>query len=57
MPSTVRPAREEDAATMADLCNPLIAAGVRTVMDKPISVEEQVRLFRTFSRRAIFHVA
>lgn len=57
MDFTVRTAREDDAEGMLDVLNPIIGAGIYTIMDQPFSVEEQIAYIRTFPERGVFHVA
>lgn len=53
----VRAARLEDAAAMVALLNPIIAAGNYTILQGPLSVEDQVAFIRRFPERGVFHVA
>jgi L-amino acid N-acyltransferase YncA len=57
MPVIVRAAREDDAQAMVDLLNDLISPGRYTVMDQPLSLEEQIAFIRAFPERGVFHVA
>jgi len=57
MAVTVRAAREEDAAGIAAVLNPIIEAGVYTVMDAPITVEEQAAFIREFPAAGVYNVA
>lgn len=54
---SVRPVREDDAAQIVGLLNPLIQAGTYTVMDEPVSVDEQTDFIRKFPERGVFNVA
>ncbi len=54
---SVRAVREEDAASIVGLLNPLIQAGTYTVMDEPVSVDEQIDFIRGFPERGVFNVA
>mgnify|MGYP000864009893 CR=1 FL=1 len=54
---TVRGAREEDAADMIALLNPIIAAGAYTALDRPYSLDEQRAFVRQFPPRGVFQVA
>ena len=49
--------KEEDAAAIVELLNPLIRAGTYTVMDEPVSVDEQIDFIRGFPERGVFNVA
>jgi L-amino acid N-acyltransferase YncA len=53
----IRRVREEDAASIVDLLNPLIEAGHYTVMDETVSLEGQVAFIRDFPERGVFNVA
>ena len=54
---SARPVRQQDAAPIVGLLNPLIQAGTYTVMDEPVSVDEQIDFIRTFPERGVFNVA
>jgi L-amino acid N-acyltransferase YncA len=54
---SIRSVREEDAASIVDLLNPLIEAGHYTIMDEPVSPESQIAVIRDFPERGIFNVA
>jgi hypothetical protein len=53
----IRPACAADACAITDLVNPLIEAGIYTVLDRPISSEHQAAFMREFPARGVFHVA
>ena len=53
----IRDAREEDAEGIAGILNPIIAAGIYTALDTPVTVEEERVFIRDFPKRGIFHVA
>ena len=53
----VRPVREEDAASVVGLLNPIIQAGIYTVMDTPFSVTDQIDFIRGFPQRGAYHIA
>jgi L-amino acid N-acyltransferase YncA len=53
----IRPAREEDAGSMVELLNPIIRAGTYTIMDEPLSVDDQIAFMRGFPERGVFNVA
>ncbi|MHC4548176.1 MAG: GNAT family N-acetyltransferase [Planctomycetota bacterium] len=57
MTFSIRRVREQDAASIVELLNPLIEAGTYTVMDEPVSVAEQVAFIRGFPERGVFNVA
>jgi L-amino acid N-acyltransferase YncA len=57
MKVSVRPVREEDAGSIIELLNPLIAERRYTVMDAEIHLAEQVAFIRAFPDRGVFHVA
>ena len=57
MECCIRPAREEDAHAIVELLNPLIQAGTYTIMDKPLSVIDQVDFIRGFPGRGVYNVA
>jgi L-amino acid N-acyltransferase YncA len=57
MTIAVRPVREEDAGSIVDLLNPLIAERRYTVMDEEIPLADQVAFIRTFPSCGVFHVA
>ena len=54
---SVRPAKEEDAGSIVELLNPIIRAGVYTVMDKELSVGDQVGFIRGFPTEGVYNVA
>ena len=53
----VRDVRIEDAAEIAAILNPIIAAGTYTVIDSPVSVEGERAFIHNFSPRGVFLVA
>jgi L-amino acid N-acyltransferase YncA len=53
----VREARPDDAAAITRILNPIIEAGIYTVLDTPFSVEEERRFIESFPPGGIFHVA
>ena len=57
MEYSIRSVRVEDARSIIELLNPIIAAGKYTIMDEEISVEEQTDFIRGFPERGVFHVA
>ncbi len=57
MPFSIRPARLEDAQGIVDVLNPIIAAGSYTIMDAPLSLEDQLTYMRGFPARGVFNVA
>ena len=57
MTSFIRRVREEDAASIVELLNPIIQAGVYTIIDEPVSVDDQIRFIREFPQRGVYHAA
>ena len=57
MEFSVRPVTEDDAAPIVGLLNPLIQAGTYTVIDEPVTVDEQMDFIRKFPERGVFNVA
>jgi len=53
----VREARPDDAEAIVGILNPIIQAGVYTVLDTPLTVEAEREYILKFPRRGIFHVA
>lgn len=53
----IRRIREEDAKSIVALLNPIIQAGTYTIMDEPLSVDDQIEFIRAFPKRGVFHVA
>jgi L-amino acid N-acyltransferase YncA len=53
----VRPVREADSQSIVELLNPIIEAGTFTILDEPVSVDEQEEFIRTLPERAAFSVA
>jgi len=53
----VRAAQEQDAQAMIDLLNPLIEKGIYTIMDAPLSLQDQLDYLRAFPARGVFNVA
>src|SRR5262245_32496846 len=53
----IRDVRIEDAEAIVAILNPIIAAGIYTALDTPISVEDEKAFIRRFPARGIFHVA
>lgn len=53
----IRRAHEDDAGAMAAVLNPLIEAGIYTVLDALIAAAEQAAFIRDFPARGVFHVA
>ncbi|MBM3136082.1 MAG: GNAT family N-acetyltransferase [Chloroflexi bacterium] len=53
----IREVRLEDAAAIVRILNPIIEAGVYTVMDTPLTVEFERQYIAHFPRRGVFHVA
>lgn len=57
MKISIRNAREADAASIVALLNPIIQTGQCSVMDEPVSVQEQIEFLRGFPARGVFLVA
>jgi len=57
MEYSIRTVREEDAASIVELLNPIIQAGKYTILDKQLSVDDQIYFIRGFPERGIFYVA
>ena len=57
MEFSIRRVRVEDARSIIQVLNPIIAAGNYTIMDEEISVEEQIDYIRGFPERGVFNVA
>lgn len=57
MAFSIRGVREQDAASIVELLNPIIQAGIYTIMDELLSVDDQVDFIRGFSQRGVFNVA
>lgn len=53
----VREAQLNDAEAIANLLNPIIEAGVYTVLTTPLSVEAEQKFILNFPQRGILHVA
>ncbi len=57
MEFSIRAAREEDAASIVELLNPIIQAGTYTIMNEQLSVDDQIDFIRGFPKRGVFNVA
>ena len=57
MQLSIRSVVESDAESIISILNPIISAGVYTVMDEPITLKSQTEFLRTFPEQGIFHVA
>lgn len=53
----IREARPDDAAGIVNILNPIIEAGVYTVLDTPFTVEGEREFITGFPERGVFHVA
>jgi RimJ/RimL family protein N-acetyltransferase len=53
----VRAAQPADAEALAGILNPIIAAGVYTVLDTPFTAEAERRFILNFPPRGVLHVA
>jgi L-amino acid N-acyltransferase YncA len=56
-PCSIRAVREDDAPAIVDLLNPIIEAGTFTVLDRPVTVEDQLEFIRSLPPRSVYHVA
>jgi len=54
---SVRAVQEEDAASIVELLNPIIRAETHTVMDEPVSVDDQIDFIRGLPERGVYLVA
>ncbi len=57
MEFSIRVAREEDAASIVALLNPIIQAGTYTIMNELCSMQDQVDFIRAFPERGVFNAA
>jgi len=57
MEFTIRPVREEDAASIVELLNPIIEAGIYSIMDEPVTLEDQIEFIRMLPARSVYHLA
>jgi L-amino acid N-acyltransferase YncA len=57
MEISVRKVRPEDAGGIVNILNPIIEAGRYTVLDAPLTVEEEGEFIADFPARGVFHVA
>jgi L-amino acid N-acyltransferase YncA len=53
----IRVARPEDAESIVAVLNPIIATGLYTALDTPVTVEAEEAFIRRFPSRGVFHVA
>lgn len=53
----IREVRPDDAEAIVCILNPIIEAGVYTVLDTPLTVEFEQEYIANFPRRGIFYVA
>ena len=53
----IRQVTPDDASGVAAILNSIIAARVYSVLDSPVSVEEEREFIRRFPTRGVFHVA
>jgi L-amino acid N-acyltransferase YncA len=53
----IRRVREEDAGSIVELLNPIIQAGRYTIIDEPVSVDDQLGFIRGFPERGVYHAA
>jgi L-amino acid N-acyltransferase YncA len=57
MEISVRRVRPQDAEGIVNILNPIIEAGRFTVLDGPLTVEEEREFIADFPARGVFHVA
>src|SRR5688500_3586166 len=57
MDLVIRNARPDDASEIVRIFNPIISAGIYTVLDATLTVEGQHSYIEALPDRAIFHVA
>jgi L-amino acid N-acyltransferase YncA len=57
MQITIRRATVEDASSVADVLNAVIAEGGLTIFDRPFSVDDERRFLSTLGPRSAVHVA
>lgn len=53
----VREARLDDAEAITDILNPIIEAGIYTVLDTPFTPEAEREYIANFPKRGVFYVA
>lgn len=53
----IRAVRPQDAEGIVNILNPIIEAGEDTVLDAPLTVEEEREFIVNFPGRGVFHVA
>jgi len=53
----IREAQPDDAAAVVAILNPIIDAGVYTVLDTPLPVDAEREFIVSFPKRGIFHLA
>ena len=56
-PCRIRPATEDDAEGVAAIFNAVIEGGRHTVVDRPVTVEQERVFLRNYPTRGVFHVA
>ena len=54
---SIRPVREADAASIIEILNPIIEAGIYSIMERPFAVADQIEFIRGFPARGIYHIA
>ena len=57
MTYSIRTVREADAASIIEILNPIILAGIYSIMDKPFGVADQIEFIRGFPARGVYHIA
>ena len=54
---TIRRVVEDDAGSIVDLLNPIIEAGIFTIMDTKCSIKDQIDFIRGLPPRSIYNIA
>ena len=57
MTFSIRAVEEEDAKSIIDVLNPIIGEGAYTVMDKQVTLQDQIDFIRNFPERGLYNVA
>ena len=54
---SIRPVREEDAESIVELLNPIIEAGIYSIMDRPVTADDQIEFIWSLPARSVYHLA
>ncbi|WP_017220093.1 GNAT family N-acetyltransferase [Moritella dasanensis] len=57
MKLTIRDVQQADAQAIMNILNPIIEAGLYTILDTPFSLEEEEQFIQDFPERGVFNVA